>query len=240
MGAVFFYMLGAGLYKSGITGLVIGLVLQFVLFTSITILLYFLIKGMVRTFKRNAVVAMLCVIFLFPIWIIWSIFELFMGKVKFEITQQDTMRIKYIGALFLSVCVCQGLGRIVGSTLSGIIVIDSSNFNNFLIMLNIFFITSSIAYSLIFICVVIFVYNIFDELNMKKAFPYLVGFYGLMALYMMGQITELNPGLDVDFTIFYLSTIVSYVVAIYAIRSYYIGKPDRWYKGRPSHKTMED
>ena len=44
--------------------------------------LVFLIKGMIKTFKRNALVAILCVIFLFPIWLIWSFVELFTGEIK--------------------------------------------------------------------------------------------------------------------------------------------------------------
>ena len=41
-----------------------------------------IIKGMIKTFKRNALVAILCVIFLFPIWLIWSFVELFTGEIK--------------------------------------------------------------------------------------------------------------------------------------------------------------
>lgn len=38
-------------------------------------LLTFLIKGMIKTFVRQPIVAILCVIFLFPVWIIWAIIE---------------------------------------------------------------------------------------------------------------------------------------------------------------------
>ena len=57
----------------GIVILVLLLLVAFVIF---------LIKGMIKTFKRNALVAILCVIFLFPIWLIWSFVELFTGEIK--------------------------------------------------------------------------------------------------------------------------------------------------------------
>jgi len=44
------------------------------------IVLFLLFKGVVKTFKRNAVVAILCVIFLFPIYLIWAFVELFTGR----------------------------------------------------------------------------------------------------------------------------------------------------------------
>ena len=44
--------------------------------------LVFLIKGMIKTFKRQPIVAILCVIFLFPIWLIWSFVELFTGEIN--------------------------------------------------------------------------------------------------------------------------------------------------------------
>ena len=45
---------------------------------AVVVLLYllaFLVKGMIKTFLRQPIVAILCVIFLFPIWIIWAIIE---------------------------------------------------------------------------------------------------------------------------------------------------------------------
>lgn len=37
-------------------------------------------KGVIQAFQRNAIVAILCVIFLFPIFVIWAIAELFLPK----------------------------------------------------------------------------------------------------------------------------------------------------------------
>ena len=34
--------------------------------------------GAIQTFKRQPIVAILCVIFLFPIWIIWAFVEIFL------------------------------------------------------------------------------------------------------------------------------------------------------------------
>ena len=40
------------------------------------------IKGVIKTFRRQPVVAILCLIFLFPIFIIWAIIEMFTGKIN--------------------------------------------------------------------------------------------------------------------------------------------------------------
>lgn len=37
-----------------------------------------IMKGAVNTFRRQPVVAILCIIFLFPIWLIWAFIEGFM------------------------------------------------------------------------------------------------------------------------------------------------------------------
>lgn len=45
---------------------------------AIGILLFFLlIKGVVKTFKRQPIVAIICIIFIFPIYLIWAFVELF-------------------------------------------------------------------------------------------------------------------------------------------------------------------
>ena len=45
------------------------------------ILLIVLIKGVIKTFKRQPVVAILCVIFLLPIYVIWAFVELFTERI---------------------------------------------------------------------------------------------------------------------------------------------------------------
>jgi hypothetical protein len=41
-------------------------------------LIVWVFGGVVQTFQRQPVVAILCVIFLFPIWIIWAVIEIFL------------------------------------------------------------------------------------------------------------------------------------------------------------------
>jgi hypothetical protein len=40
------------------------------------------LAGGIKTFQRNLVGAVLCLVLLFPIWVIWAIFEIFSGKIK--------------------------------------------------------------------------------------------------------------------------------------------------------------
>ena len=40
----------------------------------------FLLGGAVQTFRRQPIVAILCVIFLFPIWVIWAFVEVFLPR----------------------------------------------------------------------------------------------------------------------------------------------------------------
>ena len=40
-----------------------------------------LFKGMIKTFRRSFIGAILCLIFLFPIWLIWAFIEVFTGKI---------------------------------------------------------------------------------------------------------------------------------------------------------------
>jgi len=46
------------------------------------VIFFLLIKGVVKTFKRHPVVAILSIIFLFPIYIIWAFCELFTGAIN--------------------------------------------------------------------------------------------------------------------------------------------------------------
>ncbi len=48
----------------------------------ILVLLFLLvIKGVIKTFKRHPVVAILCIIFLLPIYLIWAFCEIFTGSI---------------------------------------------------------------------------------------------------------------------------------------------------------------
>jgi len=48
------------------------------------VILLLLIKGVAKTFKRQPVVAILCIIFLFPIYAVWAFIELFTGSINKE------------------------------------------------------------------------------------------------------------------------------------------------------------
>ena len=40
----------------------------------------FLLGGALQTFRRQPIVAILCIIFLFPIWVIWALIEVFLPR----------------------------------------------------------------------------------------------------------------------------------------------------------------
>jgi hypothetical protein len=46
------------------------------------LLLLLAIKGVIKTFKRQPVVAMLCIIFLTPVYVVWAFVELFTGDIQ--------------------------------------------------------------------------------------------------------------------------------------------------------------
>ena len=45
------------------------------------VIFFLLIKGVIKTFKRAPVVAILCIIFLLPVYLIWAFIELFTGRI---------------------------------------------------------------------------------------------------------------------------------------------------------------
>lgn len=55
---------------------VIGAVAVLVLFV------FLVFKGIVKTFKRQPIVAILCIIFLPPVYLIWAFVELFTGEIS--------------------------------------------------------------------------------------------------------------------------------------------------------------
>ena len=58
---------------------------EFTVIIIICVVVFFLlIKGVVKTFKRHPVVAILCIIFLFPLYAIWAFCELFTGSINKE------------------------------------------------------------------------------------------------------------------------------------------------------------
>jgi hypothetical protein len=41
-----------------------------------------LLGGAIQTFRRQPVVAIICLIFLFPIWVLWAVVEIFLSRPK--------------------------------------------------------------------------------------------------------------------------------------------------------------
>ena len=46
------------------------------------VLFLLVIKGVIKTFKKQPIVAILCIIFIFPIYLIWAFIELFTGHTE--------------------------------------------------------------------------------------------------------------------------------------------------------------
>ena len=46
----------------------------------VLVFIVFALGGAIQTFRRQPVVAILCVIFLLPVWIIWAIVEIFLPR----------------------------------------------------------------------------------------------------------------------------------------------------------------
>ena len=47
----------------------------------LVVLFLLVIKGVIKTFKRHPIVAILCIIFLLPIYLIWAFCEIFTGSI---------------------------------------------------------------------------------------------------------------------------------------------------------------
>lgn len=46
----------------------------------IIVVILVMLGGAIQTFQRQPIVAILCIIFLFPIWVIWAIVEVILPK----------------------------------------------------------------------------------------------------------------------------------------------------------------
>lgn len=46
----------------------------------VLVFIVFALGGAIQTFRRQPVVAILCIIFLLPIWIIWAVVEIFLPR----------------------------------------------------------------------------------------------------------------------------------------------------------------
>ena len=46
------------------------------------VIFFLVIKGVIKTFKRQPIVAILCIIFILPVYLIWAFIELFTGNIE--------------------------------------------------------------------------------------------------------------------------------------------------------------
>jgi hypothetical protein len=44
-----------------------------------------IVMGAIKTFQRNWIAALLLIIFLFPIWVIWALIEVFTGEIAKDV-----------------------------------------------------------------------------------------------------------------------------------------------------------
>ena len=50
----------------------------------VLVIFFLVIKGVIKTFKRAPIVAILCIIFLLPIYFCWAFVELFTGRIDWK------------------------------------------------------------------------------------------------------------------------------------------------------------
>ena len=136
--------------------------------------------------------------------------------------QTQPSKIKYIGAWLLAGLTSNILVRVADTVVANAIVRDLSD-------LNAYFIVISAVSVPIVSGSFIFIYNLFKSLNIRKVMIYLYVLGGLGMLVGMASTVGVYRDLGVDLTVYFLSTIIAIVAAIYVIRSYYIKKPDRWF-----------
>lgn len=136
--------------------------------------------------------------------------------------QIQPSKMKYIGAWLLAGVTSSILARVADTVLGNVMVNDLSDLNAYFIVgaaVNVAIVSGSF----------IFIYNLFKSLNIRKVMIYLYVLGGLGVLIGMGQTLGIYRDLGVDLTVYFLSTIIATVAAFILIRTYYIGKPDRWF-----------
>ena len=197
-----------------------------------------LLKGMVKTVKRKPIFAPFCMILLSPLWVIWSIVELFTGEIEPGVKTTKTEKMKYIGVWLLAVFVIKILDAIIAT-----FIFSEATFRNINSMNDVYFfiIVASILYVAIHIGVFVIIYNSFISLNMKKVFPYLVVLSGLGTMRAIGEGGQdftspsnfTSPSMDTELMMAFLMFLFffssAFFITIFTIRKYYISKPDRWY-----------
>ena len=57
-------------------------ILDIVLFIGVFFFIGMLIGGMIKTYKRNWVLALALMLLVFPLWVLWAFCELFTGQIQ--------------------------------------------------------------------------------------------------------------------------------------------------------------
>ena len=183
---------------------------------AICFILGVLVKGMVKTAKRRAGIAIICMIFLPPVWFIWSIIELFTDDIDSQLERLRPTEMMYIGTWMVFNLVFGVIYGITNFTFELVFIYNVDDFHTYLIV-------KPIVFAFMLMNAFIFTYNNFNALSVKRVFPWLVGIYGLGVLLLMWQVTQIDAS-----PASYLY-VISFFAVCYAIRAYYINKPDRWY-----------
>lgn len=132
--------------------------------------------------------------------------------------------LKYIGAWIIAAFLSNILQKLSDLILSDMLVKGAND-------LTFYFIMNSLASIIIVSGCFIVIYNLFNSLNIKKVMIYIYsigGFGTILNLFVTSQsFSSLN--LNVNLNIYYISSIISFLVSVYIIRGYFIKKPNRWY-----------
>ena len=133
-------------------------------------------------------------------------------------------KLKYIGAWILASLISNVLQRVMDFVLGGNLVKGPED-------LTFYFIIVSLLTIPIISGSFIFVYNLFKSLNVKKVmmYIYILGALGTAINLFQTKMIYKALNLDSNLNIFYISSIISFIISVYLIRSYYIKKPERWF-----------
>ena len=130
---------------------------------------------------------------------------------------------KYILAWIIASLMSNILIRIMDFLLSDIMISDGSDFN-------LYFVISGLLCIPIISGSFIFIYNMFNSLNLKKVMIYIYILGGLGLCAAMGQTIALYKALEIILpSTYFIVSIISFVISVLIIRFYYKSKPDRWY-----------
>ncbi len=131
-------------------------------------------------------------------------------------------KLQYIGIWILTSTISEFFQHIYRCFLPIIFITDSRTATAYFLINS----TASITISTI---VFILTYNVFNTLNIKRVFPYLVSINALMASLEILFSQGLSQQLNIYQTSIYAACIIGCLAMFTTIRMYYIGKTERWY-----------